>query len=125
MKIELTQEQQQTLDTLKGEIPWVIDPRTNTAYVLVPEGDYVTIRELLEDERKQRAIRATGLHNAEERMQLAQEILDGLAAEAKQLELTVAQKHELARRLADHAANPSDVIPWELVKAEALARTKR
>ena len=31
----------------------------------------------------------------------------------------------IARRLADHEANPGDVVPWEQVKAEALARFRR
>jgi hypothetical protein len=42
----------------------VIDPRTNTAYVLVPEADYEIVREILEDKRQQRAIHAVGLSNA-------------------------------------------------------------
>jgi putative addiction module component (TIGR02574 family) len=37
--------------------------------------------------------------------------------------LTVAQKTELDRRLADHIANPDDGTPWAEVKAEALANT--
>jgi hypothetical protein len=63
MAIELTEQQQQALDTL-GESPRVIDPRTHTAYVLVPAAEYETVRELLEDDRHQRAIRAVALRNA-------------------------------------------------------------
>lgn len=36
--------------------------------------------------------------------------------------LSPAKRQELQRRLADHAANPDDVIPWEEIKVEALAR---
>ena len=36
--------------------------------------------------------------------------------------LTQAQKLELDRRLADHLANPDDVIAWDDVKAAALAK---
>jgi putative addiction module component (TIGR02574 family) len=36
--------------------------------------------------------------------------------------LTEAQKAELDRRIADHEANPDDVVSWEEVKAEALRR---
>ena len=36
--------------------------------------------------------------------------------------LTNAQTEELERRLADHARNPDDVIPWEQVKANVLHR---
>jgi len=35
---------------------------------------------------------------------------------------TEAQKDELDRRIADHEANPHDVVSWEEVKAEALRR---
>ena len=36
--------------------------------------------------------------------------------------LTTAQGEELDRRLADHARNPDDVIPWTQVKADILNR---
>jgi hypothetical protein len=66
--IELTEQQQRTLDTL-GEAPArVIDPRTSAVYVLIPASDYETFRELLEDERQQRAIRAVAFRNAARRM---------------------------------------------------------
>jgi putative addiction module component (TIGR02574 family) len=38
---------------------------------------------------------------------------------------TNAQKAELDRRLADHAANPEDVVPWDEVKESALTRIGR
>jgi hypothetical protein len=69
MNIQLTPQQQQELDAQSAEhLPRVIDPRTNVAYVLVPEGDYDAVREILEDERRQRAIRAVALRNAAGRM---------------------------------------------------------
>ena len=68
MNIELTPQQQQALDTQEEESPRVIDPRTNTVYVLVPEVDYETIRELLEEERRQQAIHKIALRNAAGRM---------------------------------------------------------
>ena len=64
LSIQLTPQQQQALDTEGEELPRVIDPRTNAAYVLIPEGDYEAVREILEDERRQRAIRAVALRNA-------------------------------------------------------------
>ena len=64
MSIQLTPQQQQALDTQKDGPPRVIDPRTNTTYILLPEMDYETIRELLEDERRQQAIHAVALRNA-------------------------------------------------------------
>jgi len=68
MNIELTPQQQQALDTQEEESPRVIDPRTNTVYVLVPEVDYEAIRELLEEERRQQAIHKVALRNAAGRM---------------------------------------------------------
>lgn len=68
MSIELTPQQQQTLDTQEGALPRVVDPRTHTTYVLVPEVDYEAIRELLEDERRQQAIHTIALCNAAGRM---------------------------------------------------------
>lgn len=38
---------------------------------------------------------------------------------------TDAQKAELDRRLADHAANPDDVVAWDEVKDSALTRIGR
>jgi hypothetical protein len=46
----------------------VIDPRTNATYILVPETDYETMRELLDDKRRQQATPAIGLRNAMGRM---------------------------------------------------------
>ena len=64
MSIELTPQQQQALDTKEESPPRIIDPRTNTTYILVPEVDYESIRELLQEERRQQAIHAVALRNA-------------------------------------------------------------
>jgi PHD/YefM family antitoxin component YafN of YafNO toxin-antitoxin module len=42
----------------------VTDPRTSDAYVLIPAAEYEAVREALEDEQRQRAIRAVALRNA-------------------------------------------------------------
>ena len=60
-----------------------------------------------------------------ERIALAQEILDSLAAEQPSAPLSEAKRQELARRIADHEANPGDVIPWEQIEAEARARFRK
>lgn len=60
-----------------------------------------------------------------ERIALAQEILDSVAAEQPRPPLSEAKKAELARRLADAKANPDDEVPWEQVEAAALARYGR
>ena len=64
MSIQLTPQQQKALDAQEDSPPRVIDPRTNTTYILVPEVDYEAVRELLEDERRQQAIHAIALRNA-------------------------------------------------------------
>ncbi|WP_439630859.1 addiction module protein [Gemmata sp.] len=57
-----------------------------------------------------------------DRIALAQAIWDSVAAETEPPALTDAQKKEIDRRLAAHAANPSAAVPWEQVEAAALAR---
>jgi hypothetical protein len=68
MNIELTTEQQHALDHVAGGRRRVVDPRTDTAYVLGPEVEFEAIRELLEDEERQRAMHAVGLRNAAARL---------------------------------------------------------
>jgi putative addiction module component (TIGR02574 family) len=63
--------------------------------------------------------------SVEDRIVLATATWDSIAAEPHPPLLTEAQRQELQRRLADHAANPDDVVPWERVKAEAIARFAR
>ncbi len=58
----------------------------------------------------------------EQRIALAQEILDSVVAEKPVSTLSEAKRVELQRRLADHAAHPDDVVPWEQIEAAALAR---
>ena len=68
MNIELTPVQQQVLDNQARGPQRVVDTRTDTAYVLVPESEYEAMRELLEDERREQAIHAVALRNAANRM---------------------------------------------------------
>jgi PHD/YefM family antitoxin component YafN of YafNO toxin-antitoxin module len=68
MSLYLSEQQQQALDAQGGAAPRVIDPRTNAVYVLIPQADYEAVQDILEDERRQRAIRAVGLRNAAGRM---------------------------------------------------------
>ena len=68
MSIQLTPQQQQALDIQETSLPRIIDPRTNTAYVLVREADYTAIQELLEEEERQQEIHAVALRNAAGRM---------------------------------------------------------
>ena len=68
MNIQLTAQQQQALDAERGARPRVIDPRTNAIYVLVPEADFETVQEILEEERCQQTIHEVALRNAVGRM---------------------------------------------------------
>jgi putative addiction module component (TIGR02574 family) len=61
----------------------------------------------------------------EERIALAHEIWESIAAEPHPPLLTESQRQELERRLRDSEANPDDVVPWEQVKADALARFRK
>jgi putative addiction module component (TIGR02574 family) len=63
--------------------------------------------------------------SVEDRIRLVEAIWDTIAAEPLELELTEAQRQELERRLAAHAASSDSVVPWEEVKAQALARARR
>lgn len=69
MTIRLTEEQQQAIDSAGSTPPQVVDPRTSAAYVLIPADDYETVRELLGEERRQKAIRKVALRNAAGRNQ--------------------------------------------------------
>ena len=69
MNIQLTPEQLQALDTRDGTTPRVIDPRNDTAYVLVSETEYESVREVLEEEQQQQVIRSIALRNAVGRME--------------------------------------------------------
>jgi putative addiction module component (TIGR02574 family) len=60
----------------------------------------------------------------EQRIALALDIWETIAAETGQPLLSDAQRQELERRIAEDDANPDDVIPWEQVKSQTLSRLK-
>jgi hypothetical protein len=64
MAIRLTEQQQRALDSTDAQPPQVVDPRTNAAYVLIPLTEYDAVREIVEDEKRQRAIRTVAFRNA-------------------------------------------------------------
>ena len=61
----------------------------------------------------------------EDRIALVQEIWDSIAVTPEEIPFTEAQREELERRLAAHEASPGDVVPWDEVKAQALARARQ
>ena len=54
-----------------------------------------------------------------ERLTLVEELWDSIAASTP---ITGAQRAELDRRLADHEANPDEVVSWEEVQSSITAR---
>jgi putative addiction module component (TIGR02574 family) len=61
----------------------------------------------------------------DERLVLVQEIWESIAAEQPPAILSEAQRQELERRVQGDDANPNDVVPWDEVRSEALARLKK
>ena len=58
-----------------------------------------------------------------QRIALAQALWDSIAAEPHPpLLLSDAQRQELERRAAEDDSFPDEVVPWERVKADILAR---
>jgi putative addiction module component (TIGR02574 family) len=68
-----------------------------------------------------------GIHQLtlEDRLLLAEAIWQSVVAEQEQAEIPASQLAELERRLADSIARPEATIPWEEVKARALARAQQ
>jgi len=61
----------------------------------------------------------------DDRLRLVEAIWDSIIADAGETALSVEEQQRLERRLAAHRANPEQVVPWEEVKAQALARSRR
>jgi putative addiction module component (TIGR02574 family) len=57
-----------------------------------------------------------------ERIQLAEDLWDSVAADTGELPLSAAQKAELERRLADLERDPGAGEPWEVVRARIEKR---
>jgi len=58
-----------------------------------------------------------------ERIQLAEDIWDSIAAESPEsATLTAAQLQEVQARLQAHDQDPSTAVPWEQVRSELFQR---
>lgn len=58
-----------------------------------------------------------------ERVQLAEDLWDSIAAQPEDWPpLADTEREEIARRLADHAANPSSAIEWQDARARLWSR---
>lgn len=62
---------------------------------------------------------------ADERAELMSKLEERFPQLEESADLTPAQIAELERRLAAYRADPDNVIPWEVVKAQATARAKQ
>jgi len=60
----------------------------------------------------------------DDKLALVEEIWDSIP-DADAAPLTEAQREELERRIADHEANPNDVVPWDDVKASVTGRLSK
>jgi putative addiction module component (TIGR02574 family) len=60
-----------------------------------------------------------------ERIQLAEDLWDSVAAETGELPLSEAQLAELERRLADLARDPAGGEPWEDVRGRITERLEK
>lgn len=56
----------------------------------------------------------------EQRIELALDIWDSVAAESGTVSLSEMQRDELSRRVADDEITPDDVVDWEVVKENTL-----
>ncbi len=61
----------------------------------------------------------------EERLRLLHEVWERLPQEGPPVELSDSLKGEIERRLAAYESNPKSAVPWEQVRAEALARFRK
>ena len=57
-----------------------------------------------------------------ERIQFVEDVWDSIAVDSDAVELSPEQRAELDRRIEDYKKNPGGNVPWETIKAEALAR---
>lgn len=53
-----------------------------------------------------------------ERIQLAEDIWDSIAANPESITLTDAERQELDRRLESYARNPDEGVPWDDLKKQ-------
>lgn len=60
--------------------------------------------------------------STQDQLELAEVLWEDIATRGSAPQPSAAQKMELDKRLAEHEANPDDVVSWSEVKAAAFAR---
>ncbi len=63
--------------------------------------------------------------NLDHRLVLAQEIWNTIPVDSADVPLTESQRTELDRRLADHEANPNDVVSWQDAQSAIRSRLNK
>ena len=73
------------------------------------------------------SVKSLGLDHltVEQRLALVEELWDSIAESGADVPVSEAQRAELDRRLAEHEAQPDDVVSWEDVKASIVPRLKK
>jgi putative addiction module component (TIGR02574 family) len=73
------------------------------------------------------SIKSLGLDRlgVEERLSLAEQLWDSIAADSEAVPLAGPQRVELDRRLADDVASPNDVTSWDEVRSSVNDQLKR
>ena len=61
----------------------------------------------------------------EARLKLVEKLWNGITMDSAAVPLTQTQRNELDRRIAEHEANPDDVVPWEEIKTSITERLKK
>jgi putative addiction module component (TIGR02574 family) len=59
-----------------------------------------------------------------ERLLLVEEIWDSIASDQASVPVTPSVREEITRRLAEHHADPTNVLEWKAVKADLERRTR-
>jgi putative addiction module component (TIGR02574 family) len=73
------------------------------------------------------SVKSLGLDQltVEQRLALVEELWDSIAESGADVPMSEAQRAELDRRLAEHEAQPDNVVSWEDVKASIIPRLKK
>lgn len=123
-----------------GGSRWALEPRASLrsalGYLLPPLRGFrisrhaIGIHRQAAPEPSHRTIELMGIAATDfrhlsisERIQLVEDLWDSIAAEAPgSIELSQRQREEIRRRIAEHDANPSSAVPWDVVRAELIPR---
>jgi putative addiction module component (TIGR02574 family) len=73
------------------------------------------------------SVKSLGLDQlmVEQRLALVEELWDSIAESGADVPMSEARRAELDHRLAEHEAQPDDVVSWEDVKASIVPRLKK